>query len=98
MKFKITEPIMNYEGKPFMENEKPVTYRAIFNLALNSFQQDEKPTAEEKAQAFQLTMKIFSSNEIDLTVEERALIQKRVDMNYNYPLFIGRTKEFLGDK
>jgi len=97
-KYKVTEHILGYDDKPMAEGDSFVSYRSIFNLALNSFQQEEKPTAEEKTNAFALTLKIFSADEVELSAEERVLIEKRVEKNYNYPLFIGRTKEFLKDK
>lgn len=95
MKFKVTEGILDYKNQPIKEGEEQVTYRGVFNMALNSFEQEEKPTSEEKAKCFQLTLKLFSNNEVDLSVDERALIKSRVEKIYNSPLIFGRVTEFL---
>jgi len=82
MKIKVNEKILNYENKPLkvsQGSEDDLTWQVVIFTALNNFAQDEKPTAEVKAQCYQITKKVYDSNEPDLTVGERSLIIERIE-------------------
>jgi len=121
MKIKLTEPILDYEGKSFQQGtiiitasliqsiEKgqkedilqklklllsaPLTFRDVFFTALNSQEEGEKLTVEQKVQMYQITKKVFSGEEPDFTLKELAFIQERVEKIYILPLIVGRVKE-----
>ncbi len=97
MRIKVLETIKNYEGKDVLEGDKPVTFRAIFSGALNSMEEREVIPAEQKAKIFQLSLKLFKGNEVDLTVEERTLIKERTAKFYT-PLVSGRVSDILEER
>jgi hypothetical protein len=94
---KVTEPILDYPidgtAKPVEAGGGVLTYRDVFNQALNSSAPNEIIPVEQKSKLFQITLKLFSGNEIDLTVDEASLIKGRVGKIYNSPLIYGRVCE-----
>jgi hypothetical protein len=102
MTINVTTQITDYEGKPVKETpaeDSPVvTLRSVFFTALNNFTRDEMPTGEIKTQCYQITQKVFANKEVDLTVDQRALILERVRKIYTSPLICGRVEELLNEK
>lgn len=101
MKIDVSQTIKDYEGKDAIESEskKPIILQDLISFSINNYTNGEMPTAETKNKAFQLSMKIFSSNNIiDLTLDDRSFIKERMNIIYNNPLFCGRVAEILEDK
>lgn len=98
MKINLKQTIRGYEGKESIENGKPIILRDIISTALNNFLRDEIPTAEVKNKAFQLSIKLYSGNEADFTLDDRAFIKERVDKIFPSPLICGRVAEILEEK
>lgn len=94
MRINVTQTITGYEGEELKEGEKAITYRAVFYQALNAQLPDETLTAEQKAQIYQLTTKLFKSNDVNIGVTEAALIKERVGKAYG-PLIYGRVCDLL---
>ena len=86
------EDLLLQLGKIFQE---PLTYRDVFNTALNSLAKDEIMTAQDKSKSYEITLKCFKTNEPDFTTSQVAFIINRVEKIYNLPLIIGRVKEAL---
>lgn len=97
-KFDLTQTILDYAGKviPNGADETNLDYRTVISNALNSVGDTPTPT-EEKHQIFQLSQKIWSGKESDLTVAERTLIMAKVDKFYNALIF-GRVCQLLDSK
>lgn len=80
MKIKLTEPILDYEGNKIPIADKKGGYfdvrLAIVN-AINYFEQDKAPLAEEKAKVYGLSVKVYGKNEVDFTVDELAFIKQK---------------------
>lgn len=109
MKIKILTPVVDYRGENVKQTDErgikkkndkgeevELTWRDVAFEALNGFTKDEQPTSETRQQCYQLTNKIFSNDEIDLTVVQMAFILDRVDKVYMYsPMICGRSKEFF---
>jgi hypothetical protein len=95
----VTDPILDYlkEGapKPVETPDGPLTFRAVFDQALNSSAPNEVTPAEKKSKQFALTLKLYASNEVDLTVDEASLIKERVGLIWTSPLIYGRVCELL---
>lgn len=126
MKRKITDPVLDYENKPFCTGQTvvtaslidaiekrpkdevladlkksltdPMTWRDVFNTALNSQAKDEHLTSQDKSQCYQITKKCFATNEPDFTTKEAAFIIDRVEKIYIMPLIIGRVQELFDTK
>lgn len=94
MRIKVTNPILDLEGKAIKSEGSDATFRIVFYNALNQFLPEEKPTSEEKAKCFGLMQKIFKSDEVNITSDEAALLKERVGKLYN-PLVFGRVSELL---
>lgn len=79
--------------------KKPLNYRSVINYALNTPAQEgngfENMSINDKALCYEITKKIFSSEEVELTNDEIKLIISRVDKIYIAPIICGRIKEFL---
>lgn len=97
MRIKVTDILTDYEGKKVYEGEAPVTYRSVFATALNTVSDQDRPEPEQMAHIYALSVKLYSSNEIDLTLEDATLIKERVGKVYN-PLVYGRTCDLLEGK
>lgn len=94
MRINVTETIKDFDGQPILENDKPIEFRQVFATALNALVGDEQPLAEEKAKRFAVGVKLYQGKEINITVDEAAVIKERVGKVYN-PIFYGRTCELL---
>lgn len=96
-------PLKNEKGEFVYEDGKqvfhlkPLTYRVIFSIALNTWLKDEQPTAEDKGKIYQLSTKIYSSDEPDFTVDDLAFIKERVGKVHN-ALIYGRVSDLLEPK
>jgi len=75
--------------------KEPLTYRDVFNTALNSLAKDEVMTAQDKSKCYEITLKCFATNEPDFTTSQVEFIINRVENIYNLPLIIGRVREVL---
>ena len=105
MRILVTESLKNYKGISVKQTnllgeelKDDLTYRDVFATALNGYARDEQPVAEVKAKAFQLSTKLYEKKEVDLTLDERALIKERVNKIYASPLICGRVAELLEEK
>jgi hypothetical protein len=97
MHIKITDQLTDYEGRKLVEGTTPVTYRRVFVTALNAFDEKDRPSPDQMALIYALSTKLYNSNEIDLTLEEAALIKERVGKTFS-PLVYGRTVDLLEGK
>jgi hypothetical protein len=79
--------LLDYKGKPAL----PV--REYMVEALNSVEQGEKQTVEQKA-IYQLTTKLYKTNKIKLTLDEAKLVKDQVGKFYG-PLVYGRICDLL---
>jgi hypothetical protein len=99
MRIKVTEPVLDYpkEGapKPVETPDGPLTFREVFSQALNSVGPSEIVPAEKKSKLYAVSLKLYGSADVDLTVDEAALIKERVGIIYNAPLIYGRVCELL---
>lgn len=99
MKINLTQPILDYENKEIKENDKIVDLRQIFIGALNNSVvgddgRAEVILAEDKAKIYQLSVKLYEANEVDLTIDDRSFIKERVGKLYT-PIVYGRVCEIL---
>ena len=76
--------------------KKPLVLRSVISFAINllSAPGAKQMTAEEKNKAYQLSVKVWSKKEVNFTVDQLALIKKRVGEVYN-PLVYGRVCDIL---
>lgn len=99
MRIDVTQAIKDFKNEPVLnENKEPVTFRDIASVAINTEDNEHRMTAEKKNQAFQIGIKLWSDKEVDLTVDQAALIKERVGLFYS-PAVYGRVCEMLeGEK
>jgi len=95
MKINGAQILKSYDGSDLKDPEgKPVQLRTIIANALNSTEKDEKQTGEMKIKLYQISLKFYESDELDLTNEQLVLIEQRVAKFYN-ALIVGRVAELL---
>jgi hypothetical protein len=113
MRIDVTQGIKDYEGNftmtNKMENGRPVLdgesrpiqiieqVRAYFINALNGQLPGETLVAEDKAQIYYLSVKLFRGKEVDLTVSDQKFILDRVGKIYG-PLVYGRIMDLFEGK
>lgn len=107
MKINVVGTVKGYDGNDLFNNtinskgessKKPLIYRDILSTVLNSVLPNEVFTVDQKAKLFQLSVKIYASDEVDLSIEEAFLIKSRAEKVYNSPLFYGRICALFDDK
>lgn len=93
MRIDVTQEIKDFEGESIKDNAgKVLTFRNVVGYAINNLEQNQ--TAEDKNACFQLGVKLYSTKEPDFTVNQLALIRKKVEKTYN-PLIVGRICEIV---
>ena len=99
MKFKVTDKILDYDGQAIKETEdQDLNWKRVIHTALNNSTRDEVLTAEIKEKCYQITTKVYKTNEPDLTVSEIAFVLERIGKIYTSPLIIGRSEEYFNKK
>jgi hypothetical protein len=97
MRINLSAPVLDYEGKPITLDGEAFTFRDAFMQALNSLTTAERQNgqgAEVKSKIFTLASKMWSGNEIDLTVDQAALVKERAG-EVAAALVYGRIVELL---
>jgi hypothetical protein len=89
MKLDVRQHLLDYEGKPGTQS-----LRETLSICLNNVAEGEQFTPEDKNKIFQLTTKIFSNNNPDLTVDDRSFIKVRAGKIFT-PLMYGRVCELM---
>ena len=100
MKINVLQPLKDYEGNPLLDKntKKPVLLRDIIVRALNHTLNGEKPgSAEEKTKLYQLSVKVQTTKEVDLTAEEISKIKANTAELFS-PLIAGQTCLILEGK
>lgn len=99
MQIDVRKTIKDYDGEDVMDtimNKKTqkseqvsLTVRSVLSNSLNNYVPNELQPAEEKARIYQLSQKLYATNEPNFTVDEMAFIKEKVAKAYN-PLVYGR--------
>jgi hypothetical protein len=87
--------VIGEDGRPVRE---PETLRSYLVTALNNkaASEHEPVPAEEAAKRYQLSVKLYAKNDVDLTLAEAGLLQERVGKLYgDMPLIVGRIGDVL---
>lgn len=93
----------NPDGSPVLDDnhrpvQEPETLRSYFVLGLNNKARTETEPigAEEATKRYQLTLKLYAKNEVDLTLAECTMLQERIRAIYgDSPLIVGRIGDLL---
>ena len=81
-----------------------LTYRILIHQALNSLTTTDKPdgtktpeilSSTDKAKCYEITQKTFATNEPDYTSDQITFILERAEKIFQFPLYIGKLKDFL---
>jgi hypothetical protein len=97
MRVKVTDQLTDYEGRKLVDGTEPVTFRRVFVTALNTFADNDRPNPQQMALIYNLSSRLYEGSEVELTLEEAALIKERVGKAFN-PLVYGRTVDLLEGK
>ena len=95
MKILTSNPVIDYQNKE-IKNEKGevITLREIISVALNSFIEGETLTSELKNKIYQISIKLWSKDELELTVDDAAFIKERAGKTLT-ALAFGRLVEVI---
>lgn len=95
MKVNLKNQILDFEGRPVLgQNQKPFTFGSLIRTVLTN--PKEKESADDKLKRFQLGLRCVA-DEVDLTLDERAMIKKLVSEFDYSPLVYGRIHEAFED-
>jgi hypothetical protein len=97
MRVKVTDQLIDYEGRKLVDGTEPVTFRRVFVTALNTFSDTDRPNPQQMALIYSLSNRLYENADVELTLEEAALIKDRVGKTFN-PLVYGRTVDLLEGK
>lgn len=99
MKIKIDQSLKSLEGKEIKDGKNAITLKNIMvEACVTAIKGDEAQSGEEKLKLYQLATKIQEAKkEIDLTIEEIALIKDRIGKGYNV-LTVGQAWQMLEGK
>ncbi len=104
MKIDMTKPIKNLIGvnlenpESKLKKKEPFTMRIVCtNSLLTPTQDDKNIDGNEKARRFELAMRVYTEDEIDLNVDELKLIKDLIGRLYS-PLVVGRAYQILDPK
>jgi hypothetical protein len=90
----VTEPVLDYEGKPVKDGDKDLLWKEVIYQALNAILPNEQQTVEDKTQCYRLTTRCFQTDQPDFTLEERLFIIAKIQRIYS-PLVAGKAQEFF---
>jgi hypothetical protein len=106
MKIDVRNGIVDYHGDPITESQpdpentgkvievaKPL--REYFSTALNNALPNEVMTPEDKTKAYEISTKLFASNEPNLTSEQITFLKGRILKVFLSPLVCGRLIDVL---
>ena len=109
MKVNILQPLKDYQGKPLLEEsgkldkdkkpiKEPVLMRSVILSALNFTPKEGKQdSAEEKMKTYELSLKVWTSDEIELTSEQISKIKANLAIMFA-PLVAGQASLILEGK
>lgn len=101
MQIDVTQPILDYENKPVFSNDKSTGTQKVLDfrqVVMNALNQIEATTTpEEKVEAFRLSVLVYGTEKAEFTIEDLALIKKRVGKIYS-ALVYGRVLEIIENK
>jgi len=93
MKVKPSQEILFYDGNPLKDSEGKVIL--LKDLVVNSVNSvDKEEGGDDKVKAFEISLKMYSSQEVELTIEERSYILKKAEKTL-VPIAYGRLKQIL---
>lgn len=98
MKYKLDGTVNELDGSPILEKEKPVTTYLCFARALMAdHNEDGQPIrGDDKIKRYDLLMKLRGKDEVDLDVEEVALLSRAVLI---FPTLVGgQLRAFLNQR
>jgi len=95
MKIDLSTKVSNLDGTPIPDADgKPTTLRSIFCNVLTTQQQGETISGVEKVKRYNLATRIYSSDEIDLGIDDIKLLRDLVADGY-VPLVVGQVWNIL---
>lgn len=92
MKINVTGNIKNYDG-----SDTDLTFRDCIIQSLNSVvESDSNVSLDDKTNMYKISLRVAADDEVDLSVDERALIKTRVNKFFS-PLVVGRVSDLFED-
>lgn len=92
MKIDLTAQILDLKGEAL---DPPMTLRDVCTMALlSTLRDDDKLNGPQKADLFALALRMVDATEVDLKVEDVALLKDRIGRGYP-PITVGRAYALL---
>lgn len=96
MKLNTSTPIKTFTGEDIHDATGPVTIGTVAIAALLAEHADERPSNEEKLWRYQLARRLHVGGEVEITVEDGALIKRLVGKAYG-SVVVGPVYEAIGN-
>lgn len=88
--------IKDYDGQSVKyDNGDEFTFKSVARLALNNSIQGEEIDGEQKVKMFELSVKLGSADEVELSLDEANLIKERAAKTVPSPLLYGTIASML---
>ena len=92
MKLVVTQQLTDLDGNPLPQETK---MRTIFvNALLADYKDEQNVSGEQKLERYELALRINAYDEVELKVEEAALLKKLVAKAYT-PLVVGQAWKLI---
>lgn len=96
MKIDVRTPLLDYRGKPIVEGDNR-TFRDFVAIALNNSRNADASPAERKAKSYQITTKLYHSNKVEFTLDDRQFIKEEAEKLLP-PLHSGRIVDIIEER
>lgn len=95
MRINLETKLYDYNNEPLMDRDKDVTLKDVLVAALN-YPREEETTIEQKVRIYELSLQIkdLETKEIDLKIDDLALIKKNINSLYN-PIIVGQIVKLI---
>ncbi len=89
MKFNVDAQVIGYNGKPIpksADDDSPVSLGEVLSMACVNANPQKHSTGEDKMKIYRILQKTHAGGEVELEVEEVALLKTLVGESYGVPM------------
>lgn len=97
MKVDFSQAFVDLDGNPIVDGGKPVTLGMMAAQALLAADPNTPESGEDKARAYDVATRLYRGGEVDITVEDAALIKKKVGQHMT-AIVVGQAYRMLEQK
>lgn len=95
MKINVTSVLKSFPGDELKDAKgEPMTFRSVFGTVLGTMRDGEEIDGDKKYQMYNIGVKIYATDEVQLKPEEAVILKERVAVFYS-PVVYGQVCDLL---